>query len=301
MLIVRSILCPVDFSDGSQLALRLAIALAHHRQVALTVLTALDPLLAEAARTRLGMDLAKTEVEPALREFVGGVVPAGALWIPPIVFEVRVGEPSEVILDAARARPGALIVMGTQGLGGFRKLLLGSTTERVLRRTETPVLAVPPHATGSAVLDAAGARIDLRRILVATDFSEAAAAAAEWAVTAAQDFTVPLLFAHVVQPMTVAPQWGAYAAESADAQAAGARVRLEEWAGGFCGDKPCDTIVSLGRPAESIASMADERQAGLIVLGLASDQGRFAQRPGSIAYQILCLSKVPVLVVPGHP
>jgi nucleotide-binding universal stress UspA family protein len=57
-------------------------------------------------------------------------------------------------------------------------------------------------------------------------------------------------------------------------------------------------VVSLGRPAESIAMIAEERQAGLIVMGLASSKGALAPRPGSIAYRVLSLAKVPVLVVP---
>jgi nucleotide-binding universal stress UspA family protein len=59
-------------------------------------------------------------------------------------------------------------------------------------------------------------------------------------------------------------------------------------------------VVSLGRPADSIASIAEEREAGLIVMGLIGDQGALAPRPGSIAYRVLCLAHVPVLVVPPH-
>ena len=54
-----------------------------------------------------------------------------------------IGEPAAAIFEAATADATDLIVMGTQGLGGFRKWLLGSTTERLLRRTHLPVLAVP--------------------------------------------------------------------------------------------------------------------------------------------------------------
>jgi nucleotide-binding universal stress UspA family protein len=46
-----------------------------------------------------------------------------------------VGNPADVILETAAKERSDLIVMGTHGLGGIRKWLLGSTTERVLRRT----------------------------------------------------------------------------------------------------------------------------------------------------------------------
>ena len=57
MLTLRSILCPVDFSDQSQEALRWAVALAAQHRSRLTVLTAVDPLLAQAAKARLNLDL----------------------------------------------------------------------------------------------------------------------------------------------------------------------------------------------------------------------------------------------------
>ena len=60
----------------------------------------------------------------------------------------------------------------------------------------------------------------------------------------------------------------------------------------------CDDIVVLGRPAEMIGSIARDRGMQLIVMGLASDRGIFAARPGSIAYRVLCSTTVPVLVVP---
>jgi K+-sensing histidine kinase KdpD len=58
---------------------------------------------------------------------------------------VAVGAAGAVVLaHARRARPG-IIVMGTHGRRGFRKLFFGSTTEAVLRRFRGPVLAIPPR------------------------------------------------------------------------------------------------------------------------------------------------------------
>ena len=296
---LSSLLCPVDFSDQSRHALHWAVALAVQRKTPLTVLTAVDPLLAEAARVRAGVDLAKAEVEPELREFVRTVVPGDASWAPVITVDVRVGDAASVILEAAGHQRADFVVMGTQGQGGFRKVLLGSTAERVLRRTRTPVLAVPPSATESVVLDASGARLEPGRILVGTDFSRTADAALQWAVQTAGELGVPLILAHVVQPVNVPPQWQSYAAESDEERVAAARSKLVHLSQHSCGSQPCEIVVSIGRPADSMASIAREHRAGLIVIGLASDLGPFAPRPGSIAYPILCHAKVPVLVVPA--
>jgi nucleotide-binding universal stress UspA family protein len=61
----------------------------------------------------------------------------------------------------------------------------------------------------------------------------------------------------------------------------------------------CETVVSLGRPADSLAATAEERQAGLIVMGLMGEEAPRV-RPGSVAYRVVCLAHVPVLVVPPH-
>ena len=149
----RSILSPVDFSEQSRHALRWAAVFAARFGSRLTVVSVVDPLLAEAARVRLGQDLAKQETEPALREFVAATRTSTTHAPTPIVFRTPIGDAAGSILETAETESAELIVMGTQGLGGFRKWLLGSTTERVLRRTKVPVLAVP-NADESATREA---------------------------------------------------------------------------------------------------------------------------------------------------
>src|SRR5262249_53884715 len=111
-------MCPVDFSEPSRQALQWAGALAARFHGRLIVATVIDPLLAEAARIRLGQDLAKSETEPALRAFVAATWSSGTA-APPTVFRTPVGEAAPAILEAAAAADADLIVMGTQGLGGL--------------------------------------------------------------------------------------------------------------------------------------------------------------------------------------
>jgi nucleotide-binding universal stress UspA family protein len=294
-MMLRSILSPVDFSEHSRYALRWAGAFAARFQSRLTVISVVDPLLAEAARIRLGQDLAKAETEPALREFVAATWPGGAGAPAQTVVKTLIGEPTNAILEAATADSADLIVMGTQGLGGFRKWLLGSTTERLLRRTHVPVLAVP-LARDAAVPQHPG--FEISQILAATDFSESSVTAAEIAANLAGQFSASLTVAHVVEPLTVPPQWQPIAQESDEMRLGAARTKLKTLAGQVCGPRGCDDIVVLGRPADVIGSIARDRAMQLIVMGLASDRGFFSPRPGSIAYRVLCSTTVPVLVVP---
>lgn len=296
---LRTIICPVDFSEQSRQALRWAGAFAAQFHSRLTVLTVVDPLLSEAARIRLSQDLAKSETEPALREFVGSTWPTGSGSATLIAFKTPIGDPAaSVILDTAHNEGADLIVMGTHGLGGARKWLLGSTTERLLRGTDVPVLVVPPSG-GDAVIAHAGEKLELSQILAATDFSESSIVAVTTAADLASQFSATVVFTHVVEPPTVPQQWRSLLDKSDDTRVADARTRLQALADEYCGAQRCEALVSLGRAADVIGSLALDRQAQLIVMGLNSDQGRFAARPGSTAYRVVSSAIVPVLVVPA--
>ena len=294
---LRSILCPVDFSEQSRHALRLAQAIAQRNQSRVTVVSAIDPLLAEAAKSRLGLDLAKSDTEPALREFVAATSHDGTAWLASGSVDVKVGKAEDVILDAASRTSADLIVMGTHGLGGIRKWVLGSTTERVLRRTPVAVLAVPPPVASAAPTAPSPAQ-EAGPVLMATDFSETAARALRWAASLARESGSPLLIVHVIEPIVVASRWEAYVERPSEARLAEARTQLQELAKQSAAAPSSQCLVEVGRPADTIASVAEARRAGMIVMGLVSGPGTLGARPGSIAYRVLCLAPTPVLVVP---
>src|SRR5688572_4009162 len=208
----RSILCAVDFSEQSRDALRWAGAFAGRFRSHLTILNVVDPLLAEAAKARFGLDLAKQETEPAVREFVSSTWSDGVATDRQATILVRTGSAAEEIIETAAVHQADLIVLGTQGLGGVRKWLLGSTTERVLRRAQTAVLAVPPGSP-RAPLTGPADMSSVKRFVVATDFSGSSEAAVKQAVELANAFAVPLLLCHFVAPVHVPIQWRHYATD----------------------------------------------------------------------------------------
>ena len=290
-----AVLCPIDFSDESRNALRWAQVVAERRHATLIVFHAVDSLLAEAARMSAGVALEGTETDTALREFVSTTLAAGKVPGDRLALRVRVGEPAKAILEEAARQQPLMIVMGTQGLGGIKKLLVGSTTERVLRGARQPVLAVPPkagHAPQSGDLSAG-----IRRILVGTDFSAASMTALRLAAAFAREISVPILIAHIVVPTPVTPAWQSLAEQADETRLTDARQRMQELSQEFPG-LSVETLVALDRAEDALASLAEERGAGLIVLGLASEEGAFAQHPGSIAYRVLTLAKALVLLVP---
>ena len=289
------ILCPVDYSEESRHALRWASAIAQHGGGELTVLSVVEPLLAQAAGIRLGVDNAHAEDDSALRDFVEATLPERVRQASHVPMELAVGVSPDVIVQTGRKLSAELIVMGTHGRGGFRKLVLGSTTEQVLRQTERPVLAVPPGAGDAPAVD--DPDIQGKTILVATDFRESAMAATQLAADLASDLNVPLVLAHVVEPLNPPSQWQALAAEFEDDRIASGQRMLARLSASLRA-RHIEYVVSLGRPADSIASLTRAYGARLVVMGLANPEDWDQRKPGSIAYRVLRVGHVAVVVVP---
>src|SRR5262245_42796557 len=138
----KSLLCPIDFSEQSRAALKYAEALAARGDAALAVAYVNDPLLVAAAGAALHDDRLAKRSGQELQEFVGATLsPRANKQL--VKYHVSIGDPAAEILKAARRTRSDLIVLGTHGLTGAERLLMGSTTLSVLQQTTVPVLAVP--------------------------------------------------------------------------------------------------------------------------------------------------------------
>src|SRR5262249_6418683 len=143
-----SILCPVDFSAHSRRALRYAATLAARSEGTLAVLFVEDPLLFAAAGDPGPV---RQHLRHQLERFVARTLRAGADAMRSVALEIAVGKPAEQIERIVRRRRCNLIVMGSHGLTGATHLLMGSTTDKVIRTASIPVLAIPPSRRQSRV------------------------------------------------------------------------------------------------------------------------------------------------------
>ena len=139
---LKLILCPVDLSPASRPALRAASMLADRFGAPISILYVDDPLLVRA-RLRYDEEELDRRARAELQRFVERATDGQRR----ATIEVAAGEPAQEILKAAERQRADLIVMGTQGRRGPKKLFFGSTAEAVLRRSRIPVLAVPPRRT----------------------------------------------------------------------------------------------------------------------------------------------------------
>jgi nucleotide-binding universal stress UspA family protein len=297
MIAFRSIVCGVDFSEHSRHAIRWAAALAALYESRLTILTAVDPLLAHAARSRFDHDLVADSAQ-TLRKFAASALPSAWPWIPRYEVKAVAGEAPDTIRQQSMREHADLIVLGTQGLGGVRKFLLGSTTDRVLRSTKTSVLAVPLVDDGEVSWAGDRPPFAAKTILAATDFSAAANQAVAVAADCARAHGTALVIVHVVAPISVPSEARPYVGNVEEEMVLRGRTRLDQLAASHSEGLLPELVVTIGRPAEAIADLAKERAAGLIVLGLVGERCDASGRPGAIAYRVLCLAHAPVLVVP---
>jgi universal stress protein A len=297
MAFLPSVLCPIDFSDSSRGALRYSAAIAGHFGARLTLLAVNDPLLQEADEIAGEAQLTE-DTKRDLREFFNQTFGARPHGVADLQIEVKIGKPAPEILHTSREKSCNLIVMSSHGLSGFRKLFFGSTTERVLRETTVPVLVTPGTDAGYDSLE--DIRQVVRRVMAPVDLSDATPHQLRIARAVAEALEVPLLVLHIVEPVRLT----ASAVPRLSKVETERRYRAEQNLKAAVEDMPprikAEALLAYGEPAEEIAKVASDREAGLVVMGLHSSPV-LGPRMGSVTYRVLCLAHRLVLAIPPLP
>ena len=299
MIEFKRIICAVDFSASSIRALAHAAAFARWYDAQLTVLHVVPTFEAMQVRGDIGDPV--RVVTPMPREQVleemRRSLDLGALW-PQTSPVAESGDPHTVINARALSEKADLIVLGTHGRRGFKRLLLGSVTEAVVRDAPCPVLTVPPHAP--AGLPEA---VMFKRILCPIDFSQSALQALGFALELARqaDGLVTLIHAiewlHEVEPRRSA-QFNIPEYRTSMVQDAQDRLRTlvaEEsrtWV-------EIDDVVVFGRAYREVLRTAETKSADLIVMGAQGRGGIDLALFGSTTQQVVRGATCPVLTVRG--
>jgi nucleotide-binding universal stress UspA family protein len=291
-----SILCPVDFSTASRGALRYAAAIAEHFYAGLTVVAVNDRFLTQAAAARFGERWLERRTAQELDAFIAHAFPGGTPQLPALETRVLAGSAAAEILDVAASTQADAIVMSTHGASGVRKLMFGSTTERVLRETTIPVIVTPPHDPGPESLE--GWRDNLRVLLVPVDLSLYSKHQVRIANGLAEALGAKVVLAHVQEPIRSHSLDDDAVREIGALRSEMVVRRLEELCA-LTASQPVTTIVASGDPSEEIARLARECSAGAVVMGLHSSGIKDGPRMGTVTYRLLCAT--PVLVVACPP
>ena len=150
---ISRILVPVDFSPHSDLAFRYAMALASRLEASVELLHVVeDPIATGAWNSEIPI--------PYLPEIQDNLIEAGRRRLeryracadgPRMTTTVRVGLPSDAILEHGRVHGVDLIVMGTHGRSSLAQVFMGSVAERVVRHAACPVLTLHGAAARNTV------------------------------------------------------------------------------------------------------------------------------------------------------
>jgi nucleotide-binding universal stress UspA family protein len=143
---IRHILCPTDFSEGSEEAFQTALMMAGESRAKLTLFhvhhvpTTVFPDVILPVTPSVQRDLERA-VEQSLAELCARARAAGVS----ADYRTAVGATHAEICEAADAIGADLIVIGTHGRSGISHAILGSVAEKVVRKAQCPVLTVRSH------------------------------------------------------------------------------------------------------------------------------------------------------------
>lgn len=286
----KKILCPTDFSPGSQHAMRVAVrlaadsgaelVLAHVWHVPPFAFGAIDPFPVEAIQ-RMARDR-----EGDLAAATGKAIELGAGRV---TSRFLTGVPWDQIVETLEGdQTFDLVVMGAHGRTGLARILLGSVTEKVVRHAPCSVLAARPSGESAA----------FARVLCPIDFSDGARHAVERAAELATPPGASITLLHVVElPFT-------YTGEPVTADFLGdiekrSTSELEDWASDLRSkvSVPVTTEIRIGSPGAQILAILDHDPTfDLVAIGSHGRTGIRRVLIGSVAEQVVRHAACPVFV-----
>ncbi len=299
---VKNVLFATDFSATSEAALPYAVAICRHFGSTLHsahVLSDVSLLAMTGGVDYVSMSTiyedAHAEAEEKLDRITGRLegierrnhVLHGPVW----------NKLAEIVEDQAID----LIVVGTHGRTGLGKLLLGSVAEDILRHAPCPVMTVGPKVCGRTKLptlqnqerDLAPVELELRQILLATNFAQNSARIVQEGVALAEEFRARLTLLHVIEDYT---QLGSRPGPMEDGMR---RLHALIPRNAALQYVP-ESLLEFGFTPECILKIASDREADMIVLGArASTEVGTTHLPWSTTHQVIAQAHCPVLTIRG--
>jgi nucleotide-binding universal stress UspA family protein len=296
---IERILVPLDFSPASMEALDYAVSLAKQFRAVTHLVHVHPPDEASSVPGAGHLLLQSAEAIQRLNEELAGIHRKRVKPFCPENCHIRGGRPHQEIIRLAREIAADLIVLSTRGHSGLKHLLLGSTTERVVRGAPCPVLVARKRKQKSK---AASRSFAIRTILVPVDFSICSLAGTEYAAFLAKSLHATLRLLHVPYPYVdyvFVDRAGARLSSLVEAVEEAARIEMDAFKKtDFLRGVPVQTEIRAGHATEEICKVAGQPNVDLIV---ASTHGRTGLKHaliGSVAEHVARYAECPVMVVP---
>jgi nucleotide-binding universal stress UspA family protein len=290
MQLFRTILVAADFSENSVAAFHVACSLNIDTTTRLIVLHVVEPDWVAKTPDYLGQGVVPASTTESLHEFLERRM--GEVYVPnhPLEVEYRTSEGSAAaeIVRMADSIGADLIVMGTHGRSGLRRLLAGSVAATVLIKAHCSVLAL---RAGPGAPKTDGIKV----ILHPTDFSKASEPALGVARSLARDHGARLIVLHVA-PVDIYLE-GRLAAEFDPADFQRSLDAIRQRLDGPDLKYPVETRLTRSYAAEGILGTAEDLACDLIVMGTHGRTGLGRLLMGNTAESVLPKADCPVLVV----
>jgi nucleotide-binding universal stress UspA family protein len=304
-MMIRNILVPIDFSEMSIEAIKIArrlarrftasIHLAHVRQFDYAGFSAPAPPVVPFSLMTYDQ-----EGEKRLLEEFNALARKHGVSL--ATCHILSGGPAfDEICRVAQNIPADLIVMPTHGRTGLKHVFLGSTAERIVQHSPCPVFVVREKRRRSK----AGPLHSINTILVPVDFSDCSRKGLQYAIRFANEFGARIILLHATYLGYIYSSEGTAiydipALQKAARKTAERKMRELVRSVNF-GDAKFETVFTEGSPVLDICAYAKDHDVDLIVTSTHGLTGFQHVLIGSIAEQVVRHALCPVLVVPSHP
>lgn len=288
MNIFKKILCPVDFSEYSVLALRYATALARDNDTELIVYHSVPDLT--PAMSYLEGEFLLTVSDALLNNAKSNLDSWIKKFVPPdLVVEKIVGQgnPADAIIEISRKLRVDLLVMGTHGVTGYERFLMGSVTNRVLHKSSLPVLVVS-KTSHHFIYENDKNPVQIKRIVCPLDFDNNNLWTIGVALSFARKYNSEVIFLHVINRKQNGKWRELEKLALTKLKALGSPVVDE--------NIPVKFLVLSGEPADIILNTLDEENADLVIMGHHTRNPIEEIFLGSIARRVVTNSTRPILV-----
>ena len=139
---MRTIIVGVDGSEQSYRAVRLSAELASKVEAKLVLAYVIRPVMVGATAYAFPSSQQEQEERKAAEQLLRGAFDKSELPASACEQRILTGSPAEALADAAMAKEVFFVVVGNRGLGAVKRMLLGSTADRLVHICEKPVLVV---------------------------------------------------------------------------------------------------------------------------------------------------------------
>ena len=279
---IKDILLATDFSEQATEAATVAAALTKTFDGRLYIVHAVPLQIYAADSTPVLQDIEVENGQKAMDAYVTKTPQLRSIKHEQIVVSAT---PTDAIARVVEERKIGLVVVGSHGRSGVKKVVLGSVAESAVRHLHCPVLVVGPHCE-----QIHGA---LKSVVFAADLLYSSLRPAQYAASIARQAGSSLTIAHVFPASDPRSSNAAFREQATRTlrQLAPEDLYLE---------KRTHIETAVGAPADELLAIAARAKADLIVMGV-HEHGVLADHaPWATISQVVRMARCPILAVQAH-